>query len=136
MTDDAKIVEFPKTGEERKAIAKAKQDREKQKLINQFVDETGQGLFHTPEGIAYADLIIEGCRQTWAVRSKQFRLAFCKYLQRQIDRLINEGSIEAVLLKASLNKRRVNEAIENFEMRAVTADTEREVHLRVASDKW
>jgi hypothetical protein len=132
MTDD-KVVVFPKSAAERQALAKARQDREKQKLINQFVDETGQGLFHTPEGIAYADLIIEGCRQTWAVRSKEFRFAYCKYIQREIDRLMDEGSIAAVLLKGSLSRRRVNEAIDEFEMRAITSNVEREVHLRVAS---
>jgi hypothetical protein len=133
MTDD-KVVEFPRTAAERQALAKAKQDRERQQLVNQFVDETGQRLFHTPEGVAYADLIIGGCRQTWAVRSKQFRFAYCKYLQREIDRLMREGSVMASMLKASLSKRRVNEAIEDFEMRAITSDTEREVHLRVAAD--
>jgi hypothetical protein len=131
MTD--KIVEFPKTAAERKALAKAKQDREKQKLVNQFVDETGQGLFHTPEGMAYADLIVEGTRQTWAVKSKEFRFAYCKYLQREIDRLMNEGSMAALLLKDSPSKRRVNEAIEEFEMKAITSNVEREVHLRVGT---
>jgi hypothetical protein len=132
MTDE-KVVEFPKTAAERQALAKARQDRERQKLIHQFVDETGQGLFHTPEGVAFADLIVEGNRQTWPVRSKQFRFAYCKYVQREIDRLVDENSIAAVALKASLSRRRVNEAIEDFEMRATTSDVEREVHLRVAS---
>jgi hypothetical protein len=30
-------------------------------------------LFHTAAGVAYADLIIDGHRETWAVRSRQFR---------------------------------------------------------------
>jgi hypothetical protein len=131
---DDKVVAFPKTAEERRALAKAKQDREKQKLIHQFVDEeTGQGLFHTPEGVGYADLVVEGCRQTWPVRSKQFRFAYCRYIQRGIERLVNEDSAIAALLKASLNKRRVNETIDDFEMKAMTSDTERKVYLRVAS---
>jgi hypothetical protein len=132
MTDD-KVLEFPKSAAERQALAKARQDRERRRLVNAFIDESGQGLFNTPDGVAYADLIIEGCRQTWAVRSKQFRFAYCKYLQREIDRLTDAGSVAALMLKASLNRRRINETIEDFEMRALTSETEREVHLRVAS---
>jgi hypothetical protein len=30
-------------------------------------------LFHTAAGTAYADLIIDGHRETWAIRSRQFR---------------------------------------------------------------
>jgi hypothetical protein len=54
------IIEFPKSSEERKALRKARQDQEKQRLINIFIDEAGgdQALFHTPDGVAYADLII------------------------------------------------------------------------------
>ena len=32
--DDNKVVEFPKTAEERRALRKAKQDIERQKLVN------------------------------------------------------------------------------------------------------
>lgn len=132
MTD--KILEFPKTDAEREALRKVKQDQEKQKLIHQFVDEAGNGLFHTPDDVAYADLIIGGCRQTWPVRSNQFRLAYIRFLRKQIDLATDAGSIRASLLHASLNKRRVNEAIEEFEMRGITSSTTREVHLRVGSD--
>ena len=31
------------------------------------------GLFHTNDGTAYADLIIDGHRETWSLRSKRFR---------------------------------------------------------------
>src|SRR4029079_13487435 len=30
-------------------------------------------LFHTAVGIAYADFTIDGHRETWAIRSRQFR---------------------------------------------------------------
>ena len=70
-----KIVEFPNSAAERKALAKARQDREQRRLVNQFPDLDGHGLFHTPEGgVAYADLILEGHRETWPVRSRQFRV--------------------------------------------------------------
>ena len=31
-------------------------------------------LFHTPAGTAFADLLIQGHRETWPVRSRRFRL--------------------------------------------------------------
>ena len=64
---DDKVVAFPKTDEERRSLRKAKQDREKQRLINTFIEEAGgdQALFHTNDGIGFADLIIAGHRETW-----------------------------------------------------------------------
>jgi hypothetical protein len=132
MTD--KVVEFPKTAAERNALRKVKQDQEKQKLISQFIDESGNGLFHTPDDVAYADLFIGGCRQTWPIRSNQFRFAYIRYLKTQIEQAADKGLLQAILLQASLSKRHVNAAIEEFELRAITSSTVREVHLRVASD--
>jgi hypothetical protein len=31
------------------------------------------GLFHTSDGVAFADLMIEGHRETWPLRSNRFR---------------------------------------------------------------
>ena len=58
--DDGKVVEFPKTAEERRALQKQKRDVERQRLIAVFVDEAGsdQALFRTTYGSAYADLNI------------------------------------------------------------------------------
>jgi hypothetical protein len=38
-------------------------------------------LFHTPSGVAFADFITEGNRETWPIRSKRFRtwLRRCYY---------------------------------------------------------
>jgi hypothetical protein len=33
----------------------------------------GEELFHTPTGVAFADLITDGHRETWPIRSKSFR---------------------------------------------------------------
>ena len=57
--DDNKVVEFPKTAEERRALRKAKQDLTRQRLIAVFVDEAGadQALFRSYDGVAYADLL-------------------------------------------------------------------------------
>jgi hypothetical protein len=129
---DGKVIEFPKTAEERKALAKARQDQAKQKLVDLFVE---RDLFHTSAGIAYADLILASVRQTWPVRSREFRFAYCKYLQKALDAAEAAGDeLACVAAAANLKKPRVNEAIDRFEMRALTADREREVHLRVAAD--
>jgi hypothetical protein len=138
MSDNGgdKIVEFPKTPEERRALRKAKDDLEKQRLINVFIDEAGgdQALFHTRDDVAYADLIVAGHRETWQVRSKQFRHAYLRYLQRQFDRLVNvaEQPLPAMTIKSSMNKTAINHAIDDFERRAICSSVTRDVYVRVA----
>ena len=133
----AKVVEFPKTPEERRALRKAKESAERQRLINTFIDGVdGQGLFHTPDGVAYADLIVGGHRETWPVRSKQFRHSYLRYLQRQQERLLTENDpLRAMVMKASMTKSAVNNVIDDFETRAIVAPTTREVYVRVAEHK-
>src|SRR6516162_5896466 len=81
--DDDKVVRFPTTPEERRALHRARQEAERQHLINVFLDEAAgdHALFRTPAGECYADLIIEGVRQTWQVRSKQFKFEYIRYLR-------------------------------------------------------
>jgi hypothetical protein len=134
-SNDDKVVPFPKTAEERRAHPKAKQDLEKQRLINVFIDESGgdQALFHTRDDDAYADLIVSGHRETWPVRSKQFRHAYLRYLQRQFDRLVNEEDpMLAMAMKASMGKTQVNHAIDDFERCAICSTVTRDVFVRVA----
>jgi hypothetical protein len=137
-SDDNKILPFPKTDEERRALRKAKQALEKQRLINVFIDEAGgdQALFRTYDSIAFADLIVASHRETWPVRSKQFRHSYLRYLQREFDRLVREDQpLVAMAVKASMSKTAVNNAIDDFERRAICSTTEREVHVRVAEYK-
>jgi hypothetical protein len=132
---DDKVVAFPKTAEERRALRKAKENLEKQRLVNVFIDEAGgdQALFHTRDGTAYADLIVAGHRETWPVRSKQFRHAYLRYLQRQFDRLVGEEEpLLAMAMKAAMSKAAVNHAIDDFERRAICSTISRDVHVRVA----
>src|SRR5262245_53408664 len=112
-----KVVEFPKTAEERRALRKAKQDIDRQRLIHCFVDEAGvdQALFHTHNGVAYADLIVGGVRQTWPVRSKQFRFEYIRYLRRQFEALTDKGDVLVLALGSSLKKNAVNAAVDAFE---------------------
>ena len=89
---DDKVVAFPKTAEERRALRKAKQDIERQKLVNLFIDEAGNdALFSTADGVAFADLIVAGHRETWPIRSKQFRYEYIRYLKRQFEQLTGAG---------------------------------------------
>jgi len=134
---DDKVVPFPTTAEERKAIQRAKQEAERRRLADLFVDEAacGQTLFRTPDGECYADLIIEGVRQTWPIRSKRFRAEYVRYLKRQQARLTNAGAPLATLIGAvSFNKTNINAAIDDFELKAISSSVEREVHVRVARD--
>jgi hypothetical protein len=41
---------------------------------------TAAGLFHAPDGTGYADISINGHRETWAIRSRGFRLAYARVL--------------------------------------------------------
>jgi hypothetical protein len=132
---DEKVVVFPKTAAERAALRKARQDIERQKLVNLFIDEAGNNvLFTTGDGVAFADLIVAGHRETWPIRSKQFRHEYIRYLQRQFEQLTTQGIVLALTLGPSLKKSAVNAAIDEFEMRAIGSRSTREVHVRVAAD--
>jgi hypothetical protein len=50
--DDDKVVRFPTTPEERHALHRARQEADRQRLINLFLDEAAgdQALFRTPAG--------------------------------------------------------------------------------------
>jgi hypothetical protein len=62
-------------GEQAKIADKAARAREhKPKQANLLVEFSQMAtLFHAPDGTAYADLHINGHRETWATRSKSFR---------------------------------------------------------------
>jgi hypothetical protein len=86
---------------------------------NRLIELTqAASLFHTPDDVAYADIIINGHRETWAIRSKTFR----QWLGREFF-TATEGAPNSDAMAAALN---VIEARAHFE-----APTRR-VHLRVA----
>src|SRR5262245_45129478 len=64
MTDDyaKKIVDA--------AVAEKKKPKQVEILLELAADAT---LFHAPDETAYADVIVDGHRETWPVRSKGFR---------------------------------------------------------------
>src|SRR6516225_240793 len=131
--DGDKIVAFPTTPEERRAMRKLQQDRERQKLVNVFIGEDDRMLFRDPNGVAYADIVVDGHRQTWPIKSKEFRSSYIGYLRRQLDRLVGEGSVLAMGVKAAMSKSAVNTAIGDFEIRAISSTAAmRPVYVRVA----
>ena len=75
-------------------------------------------LFHSPSGVAFADFITEGHRETWPIRSKRFRtwLRRCYYHA--------SGSAPSAAA--------IRSALDLFEARAQFDGPERAVNTRVA----
>ena len=78
---------------------------------------TGE-LFHTPMGAAFADLTINGQRQTWAIRSKTFRAWLRRSHYETTGTALDGASIRS--------------ALDLLEARALFDSPERAVHVRVA----
>src|SRR6516162_11305789 len=136
MADDAggddNVVQFPLTAPERRAMRKLQQDRERQRLVNVFVDGD-KALFRDSNGDVFADLIVDGHRETWPIRSMEFRGAYIAYLQRQLDRLVSEGSILAIGVKYAMTKNAINNVINEYEIKANSSlATRRYVYARIA----
>jgi hypothetical protein len=75
-------------------------------------------LFHTAAGTAFADLLIDGHRETWAIRGKQFRtwLRRCFYMETG----------------TAANAQAIRSALDLLEARAQFEGPERAVHVRIA----
>jgi hypothetical protein len=78
---------------------------------------TGE-LFHTPTGVAFADLTINGERQTWAIRSDTFRA------------LLRRCHYEAT--GTALDSAAIRSTLDLLEARALFDAPERAVHVRIA----
>jgi hypothetical protein len=76
------------------------------------------GLFHTATGTAFADLLVDGHRETWPIRSKRFR----GWLRRRY--------YEATA--GALNGHAISSELDLLEARAQFGAPERSVHLRIA----
>src|SRR5260370_40643198 len=75
-------------------------------------------LFHTAAGIAFADIMIDGHRETWPIRSKRFRA----WLRRRYYEATGEGASAA----------EIRSTLDLLEARAQFDAPERAVHIRVA----
>jgi hypothetical protein len=77
-----------------------------------------ESLFHDPNGTAFADLAIDGHRETWPIRSRQFRY----WLRRRYyEETGSAASAETI-----------RSALDLLEARAQFDAPERTVHVRVA----
>jgi hypothetical protein len=75
-------------------------------------------LFHTASGTAFADLLVDGHRETWPIRSKRFR----GWLRRRYY----EATGSALIAQA------ISSALDLLEARAQFDGPERSVHVRIA----
>jgi hypothetical protein len=75
-------------------------------------------FFHTPAGAAFVDLLINGHRETWPIRSQRFRT----WLRRR--------HYEAT--RTALSAAEIRSTLDLFEAHAQFDGPEREVHVRLA----
>ena len=85
---------------------------------HQAVLGTPVSLFHTARGIAYADLEIDQHRETWPVRSKQFRAWLRGRHYERTGEALGLATIRSIL--------------DLLEARAEFDAPERTIHIRVA----
>jgi hypothetical protein len=137
-TEDDNVVDFDKAKAEKLAAdakRRAEEDKKKEPTQGQTLIELTQAaeLFHNPDGVGYADLMINGHRETWPIRSKGFR--------RWLARAFFEAKGSAPSSEALRTTLNVIEAKAHFDA------PERKVHIRVAGldsrlyldlcdDKW
>lgn len=76
-------------------------------------------LFHTASGTTFADLVIDGHRETWPIRGTRFR----SWLRRQYY----EATGEAPSAQA------IRSALDLYEARAQFDGPERAIHVRTAA---
>src|SRR5215468_7145667 len=77
-----------------------------------------EGLFHTAAGTAFADIMVDGHRETWPIRSKRFR----GWLRRRYYQETGDAPSAAA----------VHSALDLLEARAQFDGPERAVHVRIA----
>src|SRR5246500_4569250 len=75
-------------------------------------------LFHTAAGTAFADIRVDGHRETWPIRSKRFR----SWLRRRYYQATGDAASAA----------EVRSALDLLEARAQFDGPERRVHIRIA----
>jgi hypothetical protein len=75
-------------------------------------------LFHTPTGTAFADVLVDGHRETWPIRSQRFR----GWLRRQYYEATG----------SPLGTQAISSELDLLEARAQFDAPERSVHVRIA----
>src|SRR5260370_6927164 len=80
--------------------------------------ELCEELFHTASGTAFADIMVDGHRETWPIRSKRFR----GWLRRRYYQATGDAASAA----------EIRSALDLLEARAQFDGPERGVHIRIA----
>src|SRR6201997_4528683 len=75
-------------------------------------------LFHTAAGTAFADILVDGHRETWPIRSRRFR----GWLRRRYYQATGDA----------LGQAEIRSALDLLEARALFDAPERAVHVRIA----
>ena len=75
-------------------------------------------LFHSPDGTAYADVVVRSHRETWPIRSRRFKRRLCLQFYERTGRALNSDALHSALNLA--------EAKAQFE------SPEWKIHVRVA----
>src|SRR5262249_26153227 len=84
-----------------------------------LIDMMGcEDLFHTAAGAAFADIMVDGHRETWPIRSKRFR----GWLRRRYYQATGDAA-SAVEIRSALDL---------LEARAQFDGSQRAVHVRIA----
>ena len=93
----AEQIEQQKEG--KTANGKAEQDKQTETQAQQLtqIATAGAALFHTPSGVGYADIIIKSHRETWAIRSKQFRQWLVREFYERDGAVPNSNAIQSAL---------------------------------------
>jgi hypothetical protein len=81
-----------------------------------------EDLFHTASGTAFADIIVDGHRETWPMRSKRFRA----FLRRSYYQATGAATSAA----------EIRSALDLLEARAQFDGPQRPVHVRIAEHAW
>jgi hypothetical protein len=78
---------------------KAEQDKETETQAQKLtkISTAGAALFHAPNGTGYADIIINGHRETWAIRSKGFRQWLLREFYKRDGAVPNSNAMQSAL---------------------------------------
>ena len=87
-------------------------------LLELLFHEQDDTLFHTPNGVAYADVLINGHRETRPIRSKSFHDFLRHWCYRNLGKAPGSGEL--------------NRELQQLEAQAQFDGPERQVHVRVA----
>jgi hypothetical protein len=90
-------------------------------------------LFHTAAGVAYADLIIDSHRETWAIRSRQFRNWLRK---RYFDETGDALSSAALTSALELLEAKAQFDAPQRQMSLRVAEHNRSIYLDLADKAW